>query len=136
MCFFEYNANTPPKAIVGLGDFEENLEEPPGVVENTRRVGDIWQLEDDLWISGSFTVTNADFDPTTNDYATIFTSTGSETITPDGESFHDVHINDGLIAYWKLEGLAGFHIRVMDSDGGNVKRLSDGPGDQSPHWRP
>ena len=53
-----------------------------------------------LIIGGNFT-NSATF--TANGGSVILTNTATATITSSGSAFNDLHINDGLVGYWKLD---------------------------------
>ncbi|MEK7218136.1 MAG: LamG domain-containing protein, partial [Patescibacteria group bacterium] len=55
-------------------------------------------------VSGSWDATGGSFGFTTG--KALFTSASDEVITPNGQSFNDVYINDGLVGYWKLDEAA------------------------------
>lgn len=58
----------------------------------------------DIFVDGSWDATGGTF---TTSGQVMFTSTDAQTLTSNGQPFHDLTINDGLIGYWQFEEGAG-----------------------------
>ncbi|MBZ0167051.1 MAG: hypothetical protein K8I00_09615, partial [Candidatus Omnitrophica bacterium] len=58
----------------------------------------------DIFVDGSWDATGGTF---TTSGQVMFTSTDTETVTSNGQSFNDLTLNDGLLAYWQFEEGAG-----------------------------
>ncbi len=91
--------------ISGTIIIDKSLDVTNGTDGNTTiKVGGSWDMDS----GGAFTNTNSTI---------MFTGTTSTlTITSGGFSFNNVIINDGLVAYWKLDETAD-NARVMDASG-------------------
>ncbi|MGE0267025.1 MAG: LamG-like jellyroll fold domain-containing protein [Candidatus Omnitrophota bacterium] len=80
--------------INGLVDLDSTLDATAGTAGNSTII-----------VDGSWDMTGGTF--TNADSTVLFISTNPQTITSGTSSFHHLIINDGLIAYWKMDETTG-----------------------------